>query len=286
MADPTACSPTVPPDRTLGTRRRSSGIPVPSPPTPRASNPPAPPQSALSEGQQPRRDVDTLFVSFPAPHVFKCPEEGCSAAYTAAAWTAKRQSLQRHLEGDPGMRIRRTVNLCTLCGATLGTRPTSHPCLANGRAAAAPTQQRHQCTRCPHSFPSRKGLHNHLQWHTKEEAKQMRAASSQASTLPMEEAQRPPATLAACNTPMLGTHMSLAHTRAPIPGPACSSMPDPVASTPESDITHDEDPTGTSTEWEPIDDSCILQEHTRQLRRLATRGTCVSCRVEQLHHHS
>ncbi|KAM7301587.1 uncharacterized protein ISCGN_017106 [Ixodes scapularis] len=138
-----------------------------------------------------------LFVSFPAPHVFKCPEEGCSAAYTAAAWTAKRQSLQRHLEGDHGMRIRRTVNLCTLCGATLGTRPTSHPCLANGRAAAQPTQQRYQCNKCPQSFPSRKGLHNHLQWHGKEEAKQLRAASSQASTTPTEEAQQPPATPAA-----------------------------------------------------------------------------------------
>ncbi|KAH9382954.1 hypothetical protein HPB48_023591 [Haemaphysalis longicornis] len=80
------------------------------------------------------------------------------------------------------MRIRRTVNLCAVCGATLGAKPTLHPCLANGRAVAAPTQQRYQCSECPQSFPSKKGLNNHLQWHSKEEAKRLRAESSRPVT--------------------------------------------------------------------------------------------------------
>ncbi|XP_077537070.1 uncharacterized protein LOC144149380 [Haemaphysalis longicornis] len=163
-------------------RRRNSGIPVPTPRTP--ETPPTPPPD---EGHQPRRDGDTLFISFPAPQPFRCTETGCTSAYSAAAWTNRRQSLQRHLEGDHGMRIRRTVNLCALCGDTLGAKPTTHPCLANGRATAAPTQQRFQCTDCPSSFPSRKGLHNHTLWHKKEGAKRQRAASSQQSTTPGDD---------------------------------------------------------------------------------------------------
>ncbi|KAM7313621.1 hypothetical protein ISCGN_003474 [Ixodes scapularis] len=116
------------------------------------------------------REGDTLGISFPTPHMFRCTEEGCSSAYSAAAWTSRRQSLQRHLEGDHGVRIRRTTNHCALCSVTLGARPSAHPCLANGNHTAAPTQQRHQCPECPASFPSRKGLGNHRQWHRKQRA--------------------------------------------------------------------------------------------------------------------
>ncbi|KAM7296728.1 hypothetical protein ISCGN_021885 [Ixodes scapularis] len=102
--------------------------------------------------------------------MFRCTEEGCSSAYSAASWTSRRQSLQRHLEGDHGVRIRRTTNHCALCSVTLGARPSAHPCLANGNHTAAPIQQRHQCPECPASFPSRKGLGNHRQWHRKQRA--------------------------------------------------------------------------------------------------------------------
>ncbi|XP_075723830.1 uncharacterized protein LOC142765910 [Rhipicephalus microplus] len=47
-------------------------------------------------------------------------------------------------------------------------------CLANVPTVTPPQRFRHQGQKCPRSFPARKGLHNHQQWHLKEEAKQAR----------------------------------------------------------------------------------------------------------------
>ncbi|KAH7976973.1 hypothetical protein HPB52_022438 [Rhipicephalus sanguineus] len=110
----------------------------------------------------------TLF--FPLPPTFQCCEDGCAAAYNPAVWTSRRQSLQRHLEAEHGVRIRRTVNVCTICGDTLGLRPTTHACLVNRPASAPPPVYRHQCSTCSRSFTSRRGLQNYEQRHRREEA--------------------------------------------------------------------------------------------------------------------
>nr|XP_054921183.1 translation initiation factor IF-2-like [Dermacentor andersoni] len=120
--------------------------------------------------RQPTREDGTLTVFFPVPHTVRCCEEGCRAAYAAAKWTARRQSLQRHLEIEHGTRIRRTVNVCSICGETLGQRPASHACLAATNSTAPPVALPHQCGSCSMSFPTRRGLSNHEQWHRREAA--------------------------------------------------------------------------------------------------------------------
>ncbi|XP_070385103.1 uncharacterized protein [Dermacentor albipictus] len=100
--------------------------------------------------RQPAREDGTLTVFFPVPHTVRCREEGCRAAYAAAKWTARRQSLQRHLELEHGTRIRRTINVCRICGETLGLRPASHACLAAANSTAAPPAALpHQTTTAP-----------------------------------------------------------------------------------------------------------------------------------------
>ncbi|KAH7961429.1 hypothetical protein HPB52_009047 [Rhipicephalus sanguineus] len=120
--------------------------------------------------RQPEREDTTLTLFFPLPPTFQCCEDGCAAAYNPAVWTSRRQSLQRHLEAEHGVRIRRTVNVCTICGDTLGLRPTTHACLVNRPAGAPPPAHRHQCSTCSRSFTTRRGLQNHEQRHRREEA--------------------------------------------------------------------------------------------------------------------
>nr|XP_037289623.1 uncharacterized protein LOC119183546 [Rhipicephalus microplus] len=59
--------------------------------------------------RQPEREGTTLTLFFPLPATFLCCEEGCATAYNPEVWTSRRQSLQRHLEGEHGVRITRTV---------------------------------------------------------------------------------------------------------------------------------------------------------------------------------
>nr|XP_054921179.1 uncharacterized protein LOC129381932 [Dermacentor andersoni] len=120
--------------------------------------------------RQPAREDGTLTVFFPVPHTVRCCEEGCRAAYAAAKWTARRQSLQRHLEVEHGARIRRPINVCSICGETLGLRPASHACLAAADSTAPPAALPHQCGSCSMPFPTRRGLSNHERWHRRETA--------------------------------------------------------------------------------------------------------------------
>lgn len=87
--------------------------------------------------------------------------------------------MERHLEREHGIRIGETINCCSFCDSTLGRKPTTHTCRAGGTLNALPTRQRHGCTVCPLSFPSRKGLDNHTQWHRREQAKQARSTQQQ-----------------------------------------------------------------------------------------------------------
>lgn len=123
---------------------RHCRIPVLSPTIPRP--PPTPP-----EGLQLRREGESLEI-FLVPSIFRCTEEGCRASYFPAVWATRRQSFQRHLEADHGILIRKTLHSCSLCGATLGTRPSTHPCLTGGNLTASLTQERHCCDECPASF--------------------------------------------------------------------------------------------------------------------------------------
>ncbi|KAL1433823.1 hypothetical protein MTO96_012163 [Rhipicephalus appendiculatus] len=136
------------------------------------------------QARQPERDGTTITLYFPLPPVFQCCEDGCRAAYNPAVWTSRRQSLVRHLEAEYGIRTRRTVYVCTICGDTLGSRPTTHGCLA-GQPNAAPPNLQHRCPSCPRSFLSRRGLYNHEQWHRREAAllaRQNVAAGAQPTT--------------------------------------------------------------------------------------------------------
>lgn len=199
------------------------------------------------------------------------------------------------------MRIRRTVNQCQLCGETIGSRPTLHPCLANGRAAAAPTQQRHQCPKCQQSFTTKKGLHNHLMWHTKEEAKAAREAATQQPSSPTHSQPTtstpvvPRTAEPRAETPARDTTVS----REPAPSDQIQ-MATPEATNTNQDVsgttsqetnldsfggdvpvassqTAEDGPENntqegpeTSPAREVINDKRVLADHTRRLRQLRT----------------
>ncbi|XP_075723835.1 uncharacterized protein LOC142765915 [Rhipicephalus microplus] len=126
--------------------------------------------------RKPVRNGSTLVVYLPVPPAIECCELGCGATYNPATWTSRRQSLEQHLKAEHGTRITSTSYICSLCGDVLGQRTMAHvnKCLANVPTSAPSQCFRHQCEKCPRSFPSRKGLHNHQQWHLREEAKQAR----------------------------------------------------------------------------------------------------------------
>ncbi|XP_021941894.1 uncharacterized protein LOC110840902 [Zootermopsis nevadensis] len=90
------------------------------------------------------RQGETLIVRFPVADHFECTEQGCRSTFRAASWTATRRSLERHLEKDHNIRIRATANICWDA--------------AGGFFA-------YRCEECEETYPTKRGLQNHQQWH-------------------------------------------------------------------------------------------------------------------------
>ncbi|XP_064462368.1 uncharacterized protein LOC135372839 [Ornithodoros turicata] len=145
--------------------------------------------------RQPQRSGGRLTVWFPVPDHFTCPEDDCSTAFRTGVWTSQRRSLERHLELAHKARITSTVYRCRICNSTLGPRPLYHQCLQDHDAPNEASRQfPHLCTTCDRSFPSRKGLSNHMLWHQKEEEKGRRATrtcDSAGSAQPAQESNAP-----------------------------------------------------------------------------------------------
>jgi hypothetical protein len=107
-------------------------------------------------------------VRFPATDYFECTEDGCNATFKVSSWTATRRSL----ETDHGIRIRTVVNICGKCNSALGLRPTVHACpvrTPEGLRPAAPKVFTFRCDICEQTFPTKRGLYNHAQWHKEQE---------------------------------------------------------------------------------------------------------------------
>lgn len=114
------------------------------------------------------RRGETLIVRFPVADFFECTEIGCRATFRATSWTATRRSLERHLERDHGIRIRSTANICCKCNSALGLKPTVHSCsfpTPQGARPAVPVAFAFRCGDCEQTFPTKRRLHNHQQWH-------------------------------------------------------------------------------------------------------------------------
>lgn len=153
------------------------------------ANPSSPLSNRQPEPRQPSREGETLTIYFPVPQVLTCTEEGCSSAYSAASWTNKRQSVVRHLEQSHNVRIRNTTHCCSFCGDTLGLRPMGHSCL-RGASSPGASLLRHACTQCSMSFPSKRGLVNHKQWHEREAAKRTQDLRSSTSHAPYSDSDQ------------------------------------------------------------------------------------------------
>ncbi|XP_064464937.1 uncharacterized protein LOC135376257 [Ornithodoros turicata] len=125
---------------------------------------------------QPTRDGSTLTVYFPLPDHFSCCEDDCSVSYRSAVWTSQRSSLTRHLERAHNIRIQRTQYLCSDCGQSLNARPTSHECSPASRQASPQERRKyaHNCEVCGDTFPTRRGLDNHLIKHRRDQARAAR----------------------------------------------------------------------------------------------------------------
>lgn len=239
--------PSSPPDA-----RPRSRIPVRSPPA-------SPPQRNLDHaqpGSQPMRHETELIVFFPLPSCFNCTEEGCSTSYSPAVWTSRRQSLQRHLEQQHGIRIITNTHFCTLCRKILGYRPTSHGCLTGGQhEVTTRTEHQHKCTECPYSFPSRKGLDNHLKAHRRRAAVQQASSRNQPAS---------PTTSNDSNVDSLlsGTTTTPASTREPTPvsTPGTSRRGSPLTMTITPQLTEAASP--------------LFQKATRLTHRLSPLPRC------------
>lgn len=77
-----------------------------------------------------------------------------------------KQSLKRHLARDHGIDGLRGINVCLACRKVLGPRQAYHTCTveAPGQTIMA-TEYENRCTICPLSFPTRRGLLNHVAAH-------------------------------------------------------------------------------------------------------------------------
>ena len=114
-----------------------------------------------------RRD-STLVVRFPVADHFRCTEQGCSSIFKAKDWTATKRSLERHLEKDHRIRILSSLSICCKCNSDLGKRPKAHTCnfpSPQGLRRPGPSIFAFACTQCAETFPTTRGLRNHLEWH-------------------------------------------------------------------------------------------------------------------------
>mgnify|MGYP000235756466 CR=1 FL=1 len=125
-----------------------------------------------------KRTGEKLTVFHPTRSTFVCTEPGCEAKFHASSWTAMRRSVERHLLSTHKITISSTENVCKHCDKNLGIRPTSgHACSQTRPTTpiSSPVQYPHACTQCNNSFPNKRGLSNHLQWHKLETQKQQRS---------------------------------------------------------------------------------------------------------------
>ena len=138
----------------------------------------SPPLEAILEeepigpvSRQPVRIEASLTIYYPPPSSLSCSELSCSWQCSAVAWTSRKQGLLRHLEGTHRIKPTETLLICAGCEELLGKRPGTHRCEA-GQVQDTHVNHLHQCPEdnCNSSFPSPKGLQNHIQWHRRKEA--------------------------------------------------------------------------------------------------------------------
>ncbi|KAH7973258.1 hypothetical protein HPB52_023323 [Rhipicephalus sanguineus] len=152
----------------------SQASPPPRPPrrddstTTDSSSSSSTPTTVLPRNPTLARQEITIF--FPVLRLVRCPKRGCGTSYGGSSWTARVQSLRRHLETEHGLRIRSKVYVCTVCGETIRARPSYHHCLETAEMPERPPPGQHQCDRCTQSFPSARGLYNHRNWHQTQDA--------------------------------------------------------------------------------------------------------------------
>ncbi|KAH7973292.1 hypothetical protein HPB52_023357 [Rhipicephalus sanguineus] len=161
-----------------------------------------------------------ITIFFPVPRLVRCPKRGCGTSYGGSSWTARVQSLRRHLETEHGQRIRSRVYVCTICGETIRARPSYHRCLETAQAPERPPPGQHQCDRCSQSFPSARGLYNHRTWHQTQDAAARSAGSTRSA--PTGPAPQVPPLGDRAETPLLD-----ALPQAP-PSPGPPSVPSPT----------------------------------------------------------
>ncbi|XP_071450569.1 uncharacterized protein, partial [Hetaerina americana] len=96
-----------------------------------------------------KRVDNQLVVFFPVADSLGCTEPGCPTSFRASAWTATRRSLLRHLKEQHGLTLT-SVNACSICGKTIGRKPSTHPCLKGGtsKEAEEPEEAIEETARC------------------------------------------------------------------------------------------------------------------------------------------
>ncbi|KAA0189975.1 hypothetical protein HAZT_HAZT008687 [Hyalella azteca] len=163
----------------------------------RGSSQPAPedvPQHlpAVAELRHPTRQGASVTLYYPLPLSLSCTEPGCSWQCVSTDWTHRKQTLCRHLEGRH-LIARPTFNItCARCDAALGNRPSRHACTAAPAREIVARIHTHVCPRerCDKSFPTARGLMNHIAMHNRRDAQEFQNALVHAIE---NDQERPPA---------------------------------------------------------------------------------------------
>ncbi|KAF8778865.1 Retrovirus-related Pol polyprotein type-1 like protein [Argiope bruennichi] len=116
------------------------------------------------------RRGNSLSILFPIMGKLVCVENGCSREFSGETWTSVKQSLKRHIEREHKIQIYATYFWCSLCSSRIAKSPAGHSCLVGSSPIVPPaTPYPWACVSCSASFPTEKGLQNHVASHKKEE---------------------------------------------------------------------------------------------------------------------
>lgn len=114
-----------------------------------------------------------VVITFPLRCPATCVAGGCMVSFKNSSWTSFKNSLFRHLNTIHKLKMKpdECVLWCGVCNLDLGCRVTGHHCFGPHLSFYSVTNDRcnFPCTKCPESFPSYRGLSNHLNTHKKKE---------------------------------------------------------------------------------------------------------------------